>query len=61
MSFFKGRPNGKNVVATLALDFDCIFSIIAGNEDNHEIPDEFEIRLDLTMKLAALVCLGKSP
>ena len=39
---------GENAVTTLALYFYQIFFILAGNENIHNILDEFEIRLDWT-------------
>ena len=48
-------------MATLASPL-LIFFILAGNEDNHTILDEFEIRPDVTptSELAALERLEKS-
>ena len=39
---------GKMLWPLYTLIYDWIFIILAGNEDNHEISDEFEIRPDRT-------------
>ena len=38
-----------------------MFFIFVGNEDNHDVSNEFEIRPDLITDLAALERLEKSP
>ena len=39
---------GKILLALYRFHFDQIFFILADNEDNHNIPDEFEIGPDST-------------
>ena len=47
---------GKILLALFRLYFDRIFFILADNKDNHNIPDEFEIRPDST-KDCGVSCL----
>ena len=52
---------GKSCLHSSAFNFDRIFFVLAGNEDNHNISDEFDQIRPRTAELAALERLKKLP